>query len=274
MEDLVGSTIKTSPAPKSILKKSSQRPAPAVPPNVNVPAPTTDQQARHLQTALTYANQIQAQKALQLEILGHIETLSLLPSASPVPVTDVQAFKSGVALFQPSDYTALLEERTVNGFCGYTLCANPPPPVRKGREWLRPEAERRFCSIGCARKAMYVRAQLDETPAWERRGGLGDEIRLKDEDETKGEQTSMPIRLREQKAETEESQLAHERGEKPQSRKVKLVTDDVVEKETAKPTPGKVEFKLEDLAHENIEGYSIPSGKYRTTKVQSAGDGD
>lgn len=273
MDDLVGTTVVPSASltPKSILKKTTQHPAPAVPPNVNIPAPTTDQAARHLQTALTYAHQIQAQKAIELEILDHIEALSLLPDSSPASAADVETFKTGVVLFQPSDYSALLEERNVNGLCGYTLCANSPPPVNKNRPWLRPEAERRFCSLDCARKAMYVKAQLNETPAWERRGGLNTEIKLR-EDPHRQDGTELPIRAKSGASEVENSQLAQERGDVPSSQRPQLVSTDVVEKHPGSPSSQeKVLIESNQTGHDSIEGHVIPAGKYRSTKIITSG---
>ncbi|GAM88344.1 hypothetical protein ANO11243_063770 [Dothideomycetidae sp. 11243] len=261
MDDLVGSRLtQSAQPPKGILKKTSQHPAPAVPPNVDIAMPTTDEAAKHLQTALTYAKQIQAQKTYQLEILGRIEDLSLLPSASPTPASDVQFFKSSVVLFQPSDYQALLQERNVNGFCGYTLCGNEPPKALAHRhEWLRPEAKRRFCSVECARKAMYVKAQLNEMPAWERRGDVGAEILLQDE--------------KKRAAEQEQEQLALERTDQAHSRRMQLVTDDVVEKQTSNtPASKRDDFDMTDLPHDSIEGYNVPSGKYRSTKINTDKD--
>ncbi|TKX26587.1 hypothetical protein C1H76_1119 [Elsinoe australis] len=253
--------------PKSILKKTAAQSHVEVPPNVNIPAPKSDAEARNLRTALLHAEQIKAQKETQLQILESIEALSLLPSTNPAPVEEVAQFRNEVALFQPSDYMALLEERNVNGFCGYTLCDRPPPKqVTKKLDWLRTEGEKRFCGKECARKALYVRAQLDETPAWERRAGLEAEIKLKDDDT----EMSLPTRVKQENAQVSETTaLANDRSEKAGSKKVTLVTDDIVEKQpTRSASGGFVKFEFDDMVHDSIEGYRISSKKLGKEKIK------
>ncbi|KAF4552956.1 Hypothetical protein D9617_8g049690 [Elsinoe fawcettii] len=258
-------------APKSILKKTSSLPQVAVPEGVNIPAPKTDAEARNLRTALMHAEQIRSQKETSLKILESIEALSLLPSTNPAPAAEIEQFKTEVALFQPSDYSALLEERNVNGFCGYTLCDKPPKEVQKTRQWLKPEGERRFCGKDCARKALYVRAQLDEVPAWERRAGLNDEIKLKEE--TTKTEMELPVRLKEDAQDKEAKALAEERIGKQVGKKVTLVTDEIVEKKPATMKNGRsIAFDFNHLVHDSIEGYRVTNKKIVPKKTKDESD--
>lgn len=154
----------------------------------------TDVDPRHLAIALHHANQIQAQKDTEVLILDRILRLVELPSsrsadpASPSP-DDVREFKSALVPFQPADYDNLIEERNIEGLCGYGLC---PRERRKedgrgsfritwgakgsgrggrGREMdiVPKEKLEMWCSNECAERAMYIRVQLAEEPVWERR---------------------------------------------------------------------------------------------------------
>ncbi|KAG8631582.1 hypothetical protein KVT40_000722 [Elsinoe batatas] len=260
-------------APKSILKKTPSQLQFTVPDGVNIPAPKSDVEARNLRTALMHAEQIRSQKEASLHILSCIETLSLLPSKIPAPAEEVAQFKTDVAIFQPSDYSALLEERNVNGFCGYTLCDNPPKQVQKTKVWLKPEGERRFCSKECARKALYVRAQLDEVPAWERRAGLNNEIRLKDEVEVR--ELDLPIRVKENVQECDTKALAEERIGKQTGKNVTLITDEIVEKQlTGTSSGGYVKFEFDELVHDSIEGFRVSNKKLGKGKKKSEDEDD
>jgi len=157
---------------------------------------------RDRETALYHAHLIQQRKDIELEILLSTEKLLDLPT-SPTSTSDhpspedVTTFKTLLRPFQPSDYDALIHERNINDRCGYTLCLNPP--LRDGGKGVfrllgksgkakdfkivpREETEK-WCSEICARRALYVRVQLNETPAWERVAVTAD-IELMDEVKT------------------------------------------------------------------------------------------
>ncbi|KAK7213868.1 hypothetical protein V2G26_021046 [Clonostachys chloroleuca] len=93
--------------------------------------PTTEQDRRAI--AIQHAQIIEHRKELEAQILDDVILLSEYPkspnatsSDDPAP-SDVVDFKTHVRLFQPSDYDDLIEERNVNGLCGYVLC----PKARK-----------------------------------------------------------------------------------------------------------------------------------------------
>ncbi|KAK2737360.1 hypothetical protein FQN57_007538 [Myotisia sp. PD_48] len=148
---------------------------------------------RHVAVALHHARQIQTRKDTEALVLSRIETLMDLPTSSQSTATspspeDVDTFLNGLTPFQPTDYDNLILERNINGSCGYTLCPNPhrkenqtgkfrivwgqkgSGPRGQGREmkFVPKEQLEMWCSDQCAERAMYVRVQLSEIPAWER----------------------------------------------------------------------------------------------------------
>ncbi|KAL1303903.1 hypothetical protein AAFC00_000357 [Neodothiora populina] len=245
-------TSSTQPQPKSILKKT-QLPLPDVSPNI--PKPTSDVEKRRLAIAVEQARLIQEQKDVLATVLNSIEELSDYPAASSPTDQEIQRFLTLVMQFQPSDYDALIEERHVNGRCGYTLCAAPPRATDRNRPWLRAKGSENWCTDACAKRALYIRAQLDETPAWERRGGIGPAIVLYDERKLAASATA---KAASDQRRTEQRNLALERGEgKVAAFKIEgVMITEILEKTTtgsdAKPpflTPA------ENEVHNLIEGY-------------------
>ncbi|KAL2872447.1 Rtr1/RPAP2 family protein phosphatase [Aspergillus lucknowensis] len=150
---------------------------------------------RHLAIALHHAHRIQAQKDAQDLILDRILELVTLPSSpSADPATpsaeDAHNFKAALVPFQPADYDNLIQERNIEGLCGYCLCphehrkensrgtyritwgAKGSGPGGRGREMniVPREQFEMWCSDECAERAMYIRVQLAAEPVWERRG--------------------------------------------------------------------------------------------------------
>lgn len=160
-------------------------------------------EARNKQAALYHANVLQHQKDTEFQILDALETLLDLPSseqADPVQPSaeDVHTLKRALALFQTSDYDALIEERNINRLCGYALCPRPNKTLPtsatriiiqdKGQAWdplkvVDRKALEHWCSDNCAKRALYLKVQLNEEPAWERAGRTGSHILLLDENE-------------------------------------------------------------------------------------------
>ncbi|KAG6005552.1 hypothetical protein E4U54_000321 [Claviceps lovelessii] len=135
--------------------------------------------------AIAHAKLLQHRKDLEGEILDSLVLLSEYPldrgpahsASSPAP-SDISGFKTHVRLFQPSDYDDLIEERNVNELCGYTLCAKPRRKVGGGGKWkltgrgdiVKRKDLEQWCSAACAKRALFVKVQLNETAAWERAG--------------------------------------------------------------------------------------------------------
>ncbi|KAL7910285.1 Rtr1/RPAP2 family domain-containing protein [Trichoderma velutinum] len=219
-----------SSQPKGILKDSVALP--------NEPK----QSAREI--AIHHATLLEHRKQLESQILDSLILLSEYPlvretsynASNPAP-SDVSDFKANVRLFQPSDYDDLIVERNVNELCGYTLCGKPRRQTGSGGEWKltssgeivkRKELEK-WCSQQCARRALFVKVQLNETAAWERAGIPDIQIDLLDEDksaETEADRTARKLgelKLEDQRqAARDSAALAMERGDKTGSSKDKV----------------------------------------------------
>jgi hypothetical protein len=253
-------------APKSILKKTTD--------SIEIENPTPRDE-RNLEIALYHANLIQAQKDVEKEILDALETLVDFPadpfssSASPSP-PDVETFKQLIQPFQPSDYNELFEERRIAEKCGYVFCPNPPKKGRRGGKFtfvggkkgqdfkvVEKNKTECWCSPECAHRALYVRVQLDEDPAWLRREGAVPQIQLlteRDEDEKKDNHMVDHEPLRK-----DLEKLKIERGEGGKMMPKGIITDTIVEREsTAAPAAPKQDFEFAESGGA-IEGYA-PKG--------------
>lgn len=151
---------------------------------------TLSRAERNRETALYYANLIQERKLVVAEIFESTETLLDFPRSSRSDAlhpaeSDIIEVKNLLRIFQPSDYDSLVEERIIDNKCGYVLCPRPrrleltnakyriiqsKSPSLKVVE--RHELER-WCSDECGKRALHIRVQLDEEPAWARSAGSG-----------------------------------------------------------------------------------------------------
>lgn len=179
--------------PRSILKS---------PPSTNAPSPPAarSRDDRNKAAALYHAQFIQQQKEVEALILASMEKLLDLPSLSSADPahpcsTDSELVKSSLRLYQPSDYDALIEERNINKQCGYVLC---PRPNRlqdtqakyrilygRGRgpdalKVVERQTLERWCSDDCGKRALYIKVQLNEEPAWTRSHTIEGNILLDD----------------------------------------------------------------------------------------------
>lgn len=251
--------------PKSILKQTG-------PPMTERNGKPVNQ--RHLDVALHHANILEQRKAVEAQVLDSIMTLMESPSSPhadpkrPSPA-DARAFEDAVIAFQPADYDALIEERNIGDKCGYALCPRPKMRARstakkqfvdtdKGVEIVDRKVLEVWCSDDCAKRALYVKVQLNEEPAWLRSGGYGDKIELM-VDNAQELRTALPVRTKPQaaavtaKTEEEEdidaawaahdsaaAELALERGEKPGAvtkANNSLVQDTITEHESSHAPP-------------------------------------
>ncbi|KAF7586710.1 hypothetical protein BBP40_008428 [Aspergillus hancockii] len=197
------SNLKTSlpSAHAASTQTASQSGMRRAPPNSNVsrqqkrqPSNKSDADPRHLAIALHHAHRIQAQKDTESLILDRIlelVTFPSSPSADPAfpSLDDARAFKRALVPFQPADYDNLIQERNIEGLCGYGLCprkhrkddshgtyritwgSRGSGPGGRGREMniVPREKLEMWCSDECAERALYIRVQLAEEPVWERR---------------------------------------------------------------------------------------------------------
>jgi hypothetical protein len=261
----------TDKQPKSILKKPAY------------PATTKTKADRDREVALYHANLI-------LQILLSTETLIDYPFAtSPFDATnpspsDAQSFKDHIRQFRPSDYDDLITERNINDHCGYTLCPNPRLKEEGGGRYRliyktgrakdfkvveKSELEK-WCSDACARRAMYVRVQLSESPAWERgAAGSGVNIDLLDEPKSAAvvalagmEGLSITDGEVEQKGQAD---LALERGEQNGGARSGLVGVEIRENLVLQPAEAP-SFEYADLSgrldtlHLTLEGHTTSFG--------------
>lgn len=221
--------------------------------------------------AVQHAQLLEHRKQLEAQILESVITLSEYPlvrspehSAANPAHSDVADFKHHVCLFQPSDYDDLVIERNANDLCGYVLCPKPKKKATPGGAWKlsksagivsRREHEA-YCSESCARHALYVKVQLNETAAWERVGvpDLDIEI-LEDNAKSEGRNDAQKQERQGQiKAAEDAAALAVERGD---SETGPLVTVTLRPKEITRPPtaidPDAPEYQ--EGSHLKLEGY-------------------
>jgi hypothetical protein len=178
--------------PKSILKKY-----PVVDRAVSIPIGNS-QEEHNRETALYHANLLQQRKDVEAVVLTSTETLLDFPStpdSNPAKPSnrDASTVRHLLKSFQPSDYDALIEERNIDRKCGYLLCprANRLEDTNaklrilqsrgKGADAFRVVESRtmeRWCSDRCGKRALYIKVQLNEDPAWTRASSVGDDIAL------------------------------------------------------------------------------------------------
>ncbi|KAI8938517.1 hypothetical protein NX059_004403 [Plenodomus lindquistii] len=252
--------------PRSILNKTPSAPSTNTSPGTKPPNP------RHLDVAIHHATILEERKRVEAAVLDSIIMLMDFPvtpdaDAKRPSASDAQLFIENVKAFQPADYDALIEERNIGGKCGYALCSKPkqkaPSTARKqfvdtdhGVEIVDRKVLEVWCSDDCAKRALYVKVQLKEEPAWLRQGGYGDNIELM-VDNIDEHRVALPLRLnKESKApdtdddddvaaawaaqEEAMADLALERGEQPgQLSKASnaLVKDEVMERATSNVPP-------------------------------------
>lgn len=173
----------------SILKQSS---------TIRGPPRTTAQQR---ETARFHADLIQQRRDVESQILFATETLLDFPpspdsnSAQPAQ-EDINIAKTFLKCFQPSDYDALIEERNIDKKCGYIFCPNAnrkqdtdarcrilqsKDEGKKTLKFVDRHLLERWCSDECAKRALFVRVQLSDEPAWTRAGDFGEDIAILDD---------------------------------------------------------------------------------------------
>ena len=145
---------------------------------------------RDFGVAVEHANLIQQRKDAAQRVFNSIETLlEYPPSQSSDPANPsvelVEQITSLLQPFQPADYDSLIQERNIDRKCGYVLCPRPNKveettarfrivwPRGHGKpgtgiQVLDKEALEKWCSEECGKRALYLKVQLNEAPAWER----------------------------------------------------------------------------------------------------------
>lgn len=252
----------TDPILKSILRP--QKPRKKVPEISDEQKAQAETDKRNLEIAVAHANLIQHQKNVEGQILNAITALMEFPAQNQFTTREALTFTSLVKAFQPSDYDSLIEERSIDGRCGYTLCANQPRSISMGcsAAWKLKKGAKDWCSDVCAKKGLYIKTQLSEVPAWERARDQQPDVQLHEDDAPKDSETVLRRAKRAARVNAwrqrvaDDEDLAQERGEKPTSFKPnQVMTSLIVEKKTTS-TPKAPDFDEELTSpYDLIEGY-------------------
>lgn len=267
---------------KSILRP--QRPRKKLPEISDEQKAQAEKDKHNLEIAMAHANLIQHQKNVESQILNAITALIDFPASMPFTSKEALTFTSLVKAFQPSDYDSLIEERRIDGKCGYTLCGNQPRSITMGGSsaWKLKKGAKDWCSDHCAKKALFIKTQLSEVPAWERARDQQPDVQLHEDDLSpeanssirRAKRAARVDAWRQRVADVED--LAQERGEKATSfRPNQVMTSLVVEKKKTNP-PKPPEFDEEFASpYDLIEGYQPrPFAKDRETGRKTLNESD
>lgn len=242
-------------ASKSILKNKSALPS----------DDGKTKEERNREIALQRATIIQEQKDIEAQIFESLLQLIDLPSSenadpSAPSATDVAGLKSNLKLFQQSDFDELIEERRANGKCGYILCTKPHRKEATtgkfrivGEQIVPRESLESWCSDACRKRAMYLKVQLSDEPAWFRTSGATPEITVPGADVAEAQIQRLPLRLKSNdELQQGMAELMLERGDKKtSSRPGEVLSSTVVEKDSvAGPDEPESERR-----HDLVEGY-------------------
>ncbi|GAB1316593.1 hypothetical protein MFIFM68171_06803 [Madurella fahalii] len=289
-ESATGSVSAPKPKqPKGILKKTTTSPPPPSQPQPQPgpsPSPSTlsQQQQQHLRL-LQHLAKTQLKPPVPIETF---ERLCQLPSdptnpASSPSASDVRTFLTALREFQPREYLDLIEERTILGKCGYTLCPLPHRNLRNKFKIstrlgaiAKTEDLNKWCSDECARRGLYLKVQLDN-PSYVRgqdgkmevlfelldtsssgRSGSRELMGGDGEDQKQLARAMAQLEIDKSKKQKQaNASLAAERGEGGflgQQGKVEVTIQEKTTDEPALPP------SAEDGAHQTVEGYKTTFG--------------
>jgi len=233
----------------------------------------SEKQQRAREIALHHAQIIQNQKDVENNIFESLEDLIDFPltegvSADKPSSSDVQAFQMLVAPFRPKDFDELILERNLADKCGYVFCPNEPrPEAAKGKSRIIGKSSAqtlkivdsnkvaRWCSDDCAIRAVHIKVQLNDEPAWLRVESKPAEIAplTGDIDENIDASGTNELGSNLDHIQKKMDKLALERGDDIGSDKDRLISDDIVEKPSVQ-APSEPTVDDEDM-HDFIEGY-------------------
>ncbi|MCJ1366044.1 hypothetical protein MMC16_005169 [Acarospora aff. strigata] len=264
-----------------------------VPPSQRTLPDTLTPDHPNYDTILQRADQIQRRKDAEQQILAATEALLDTGSDSEGGLSheSVVAVKGYLKLFQPSDYDSLIEERNINGKCGYMLCARSPRSENtearfriitgkgNGENAFKVVSRKKleqWCSEHCAKKGLYLRVQLSEEPAWLRAEGVNgepvllEEVEAKENNEVDVIHLAKAIQGMDLQAASEQmaralDALAVERGEVVNLGTSSALGEVVIHENLTTSAGESIDLDLNDVSHyESIEGYK-PQGAHRTT---------
>ena len=271
--------------------------------------PTFSREERNKETALYHANLIQHRKETQNLILESTEILLEFPSsptsnpAHPIE-RDVVDAKRLLRSFQPSDYDSLVQERNIDKKCGYIFC---PRSNRlegtdakyrilgsKGKNSYslhvveRQELEH-WCSDACGKRALYLRIQLSDEPAWARSTASSSNFTLLEEADRIQQSLDsdhsliegfqrLDVKSEEERVIDDMRELAIERGDgNAPERRARLIEMDIHENEgsaAASPIPPNLRHHASSGLSNYVEGYEtkFTSGKMIQDRFKSGQD--
>ncbi|MCJ1468674.1 hypothetical protein MMC07_007303 [Pseudocyphellaria aurata] len=250
--------------------------------------PTISHEDRNRETALYHANLLQERKDVQCLILESTETLlDFPPSSASDPAQpselDVIEVKKLLKPFQPSDYDALVKERNIDKKCGYVLCPRPnrlqdtdakyrifhaKKSGTHSLKFIEREDLERWCSDECGKRALYIRVQLSDEPAWSRALGNGEDFMLLDEGNRNQQHLNLDGELAqnlrnldigdgEERVVAALKDLALERGDRFASEgRSRLLEVDIHENEGRGNTPLNPSHQVSNGLWSSIEGYN------------------
>jgi hypothetical protein len=257
-------------APKSILKNSANEIA--------------DRDTRLREIAIQRANIIQHQKDVENQIFESLEALIDYPlsangTAADPSVSDVEGFRILIASFRPRDFDELIKERNLADKCGYVFCPRGPRVDNtKGKSRILGKSSiqnfkivdtdkiARWCSDDCAFRAVHIKLQLIEEPAWLRAESSSPQIIP-----LTGDITTASTQVPTKKPNTDVEQLrkdldilALERGDKVSSHRPGLISSTIIEKASVEaPSPPSISETYDEIAHGMVEGYQPQTGRTR-----------
>lgn len=271
-------------------------------------SPARSREDRNKETAIYHARLLQQRKDTEALILVSTELLLELPSspaADPARpcLQDVTLVKDSLRAFQLSDYDSLIEERNINKQCGYVLCPRPNRQedtkakyrILSGKggsndlKFVERHTLERWCSNDCGKRALFIKVQLKEEPAWTRHGSSGGDILLLENERNDERQPeddsalieklgSLNLGLEEDEVIARMKALAIERGHETASSKtaeIHVRENRSFNSEASAPEPSTKECKL-DGVFDSIEGYTpkISQKKKREQEAESDEDED
>lgn len=257
-----------SSQPKGILKKAKAPAVAAPPPDEPTPRPREQQLAIYQAQQLLRQRGEEVKPPVPLEVFERLSEFPIRRSsysaANPSP-DDAREFIAALEDFMPREYLDLIEERNCLGNCGYTLCPKPRRSF-KGEFKVLPTGVAKtadlnmWCSDDCARRALFIKVQLDNPSYIRREGKMIVKIELSEsEDELARRIGRLAI------SKDKDAALAAERGDT----KVLGQQIDVTIREKTTVIPKAPDPNSED-AHLMLEGHRTTFG----TKKEEDEDSD
>ena len=191
--------------------------------------------------------------------------------------------------FQPADLDALVQERNIDKKCGYIFCSNPHRKQdtnarcrilqskgegKKTLKFVDRHLLERWCSDECGKRAMFIRVQLSDEPAWTRADDAGGDIMFLEDEFSSANNVNDALAQRLQRLNVADEvedmeaalkQLAIERGSGHADSKGSVLVDVNIFENRVLQDPMSVEHEKDFTElHDSIEGYMPRFPKEKT----------